>query len=312
MNVLITGGAGFIGRWVVKKMLTEAERVDVIDNLSNSDVSNIEEFFDEKNFGRFYEGDILDEKLLAEVTGEREHDTIIHLAASINVQDSIDDPMETFNNDCLGTIYLLEAARKLMVRFIYVSTCLVYERLYGRDMSEEYPTNPRSPYSACKLAGEELSLSYYHAYGLPVVVLRPFNTYGPFQRSSGEGGVVVSFIRNLLEGKSLTVYGDGHQTRDFLYVEDCADFIVKATLEEKVVGEVINAGTGIEVEIGDLADMISNGEVDIVFTDHIHPDSEVGRLCCSYEKAEELLNWKPQISLEKGVEMTKKWLMEVL
>lgn len=312
MEVLVTGGAGFIGRWVVERLLTRVDRVDVIDNLSNSEISNIEEFLDEKSFNDFYEEDILDEKVLNTIFDECNYDVILHLAASINVQDSINDPVTTFNNDCIGTLNILERARETGAKFVYVSTCLVYEKLFGSDITEEYPTNPLSPYSACKLAGEELTLSYYYAYDLPVVILRPFNTYGPFQRTTGEGGVVMSFIERTLSSKDLIIYGDGHQTRDFLYVEDCANFVVKASLEEEAVGEVLNAGTGVETEILQLAEMITYKDERIKFKEHIHPKSEIERSCCNYDKARELLGWAPRVSLEKGIELTAEWVKESL
>jgi nucleoside-diphosphate-sugar epimerase len=309
MKVMITGGAGFIGRWVLKKFLEKnVSNVDVLDNLSNSSMENIEEFIEEKNFGRFYKGSILEQELLKDTICKGDYDIVIHLAASINVQESIDNPRLTFNNDVIGTMNVLEAVKECEAKFIYVSTCLVYERLFGMDIDEDYPTNPRSPYAACKLNGEQLSMSYHYAYDIPVTILRPFNTYGPYQRVSGEGGVVVSFLNSYFDDEPLYIYGDGTQTRDFMFVEDCADFILKASLDDDAVGQIFNAGTGDEIEIKNLAELISGGEVEIIYKEHIHPKSEIGRSCCNYNKAKEVLGWNPQITLEKGIKLTRDWL----
>lgn len=139
-----------------------------------------------------------------------------------------------------------------------------------------------------------MTLSYHYTYGLPVTVLRPFNTYGPFQKSSGEGGVVATFLRRRLSGEPLLVYGDGEQTRDLLYVKDCARFIISSAFSEKAVGRVINAATSRETRINDLAAIIAGGKVEIEHVPHIHPQSEVGRMRGSFTLAQELLGWEPE------------------
>jgi len=227
MNILVTGGAGFIGRWVVKKLLLDGHRVAALDDLSNGRLMNIEEFGDNPDF-LFIEGDIKEREVVGKVFAGG-FDLVYHLAASINVQDSIDDPRTTYENDVAGTFNVLEECRQQGIKMLFMSTCMVYERsLDEAGISEVHPVKPASPYAASKLAGEALTLSYYYAYGLPTVVVRPFNTYGPFQKSSGEGGVVAIFIRRNLRGEDLNIYGDGTQTRDLLYAEDCADFVIKA------------------------------------------------------------------------------------
>ena len=181
MNILVTGGAGFIGRWVVKKLLTDGHRVVALDDLSNGRLMNIEEFRDNPDF-LFIEGDIKERDTVDKVFAGG-FDLVYHLAASINVQDSIDDPRTTFDNDVLGTFNVLEECRQQGIKMVFMSTCMVYERsLDETGISEEHPAKPASPYAASKLSGEALTLSYYYAYGLPTVVVRPFNTYGPFQK----------------------------------------------------------------------------------------------------------------------------------
>lgn len=307
MNILVTGGAGFIGHWVVKQLLAEGHQVVAFDDLSNGMMSNMGEFLGWDNFS-FIEGNIRDRRRLESLFLPG-FDLVYHLAASINVQDSIDDPRATFNNDVVGTFNVLEECRKQGIKMVFMSTCMVYERsLDDGGINEEHPVKPASPYAASKLSGEALTLSYYYAYGLPTVVVRPFNTYGPGQKSSGEGGVVAIFIKRHLEGKSLDIYGDGTQTRDLLYVEDCARFVIQAGLNSQADGQILNAGWGRDVSINDLALLISRDQERIKQVPHIHPQSEIQKLLCNYEKARSLLGWEPLVSLEEGIKRTRAWI----
>ena len=306
MKTLVTGGAGFIGRWVVKKLLNEGYEVCVLDDLSNGRVENLEELKEDQNF-KFVLGDIRDKEVLHSVF--KDIDICIHAAAAINVQESIDDPQRYYDVNVNGTFNILEEARKGDAKMVLIGTCMVYDLTSSKAISEEHPSNPKSPYAGSKLAAENLALSYFHAYGLPVVITRPFNTYGPYQKSDMEGGVVSIFVRALLEGEPLNVFGDGMQTRDLLYVEDCAEFIVKAAFTEKAVGEVINGGSGMDIAIKDLALLICKDAERFVHVKHHHPQSEIPKLLCDYTKAKELFGgWTPKTSLEEGIEKTKAWI----
>ena len=305
MNILVTGGAGFIGRWVVKKLLDDGHEVCVLDDFSNGRMENMEEIKKDPNF-EFVLGDIRDKEVLMSVFNDI--DICIHAAAAINVQESIENPQRYYDVNVNGTFNILEAARNRNVKVVLIGTCMVYDLTASKDISEEHPLNPKSPYAGSKLAAETLALSYFHAYRLPVVITRPFNTYGPYQKSDMEGGVVSIFIRALMQEKTLNVFGDGTQTRDLLYVEDCAEFIVKASFNEKAVGEVINAGYGQDIAIKDLALLICNDPERFVHVKHHHPQSEIPKLLCDYTKAKELLGWKPKTSLEEGIEKTKAWI----
>jgi nucleoside-diphosphate-sugar epimerase len=328
MNTLVTGGAGFIGRWVVKELLQKGYKVTVLDNLSNGQLSNIDEFKDNLNF-KFVEGDINNQKVLDKVF-EDKFDIIYHLAASINVQESIDDPRTTFFNDTVGTFNILEKAKLQMFgkngrmdgdswildnnedhkpsKVVFMSTCMVYDKCNEKAIDENHLTKPVSPYGGSKIAAENMVLSYNYAYGMPTVVIRPFNTYGPCQKSGGEGGVVAIFIKNSLEDKDINIYGTGEQTRDLLYVKDCADFIISTGFNDKVNGEIVNAGTGRDITINDLAKLISNDRVKINHIKHIHPQSEIMKLQCDYSKAKKLLNWEPKYTLEQGIVETEEWI----
>lgn len=306
MSILVTGGAGFIGRWVVKELLSKKHRVVVVDNLSNSSIKNIREFLKNPNF-TFIKEDILNQKKLG-AAFKRSINACIHLAAQINVQESIDHPEMALKNNVVGTYNVLEECRKRDIKLVLVGTCMVYDAATSKPINEEHPLNPTSPYASSKLAAEELAISYFHSYNLPVVVTRPFNTYGPFQKSNLEGGVVSIFIKRNLERKPLLVYGDGKQTRDLFYVEDCADFVVQATNNKAAAGEVINAGSGKDISINNLALMICKDKSRIKHVPHPHPQSEFRKLVCDYSKAKKILGWKPETSLDEGIKRTTQWL----
>jgi nucleoside-diphosphate-sugar epimerase len=330
MRVLVTGGAGFIGRWVVKYLLDDEHEVWVLDNLSNGSEKNIEEFCTNSLFKGLIKGDIKDKEVLSELFNKCKFDIVYHLAASINVQDSIDDPETTFYNDTVGTFNILLQAKTQMFgknakmigdkcvndenevthpcKVVFMSTCMVYDKAGKEGIDEFHPIKPVSPYGGSKIAAENMVLSFYHAYKLPTVVIRPFNTYGPFQKTGGEGGVVSIFINNTLNGKDLNIYGTGEQTRDLLYVKDCARFVVTAGYNDKANGEIINAGTGRDISINELAELISKGRVKINHIEHIHPQSEIIKLKCNYKKAKELLGWEPKYSLEEGIKETEEWI----
>jgi nucleoside-diphosphate-sugar epimerase len=190
---------------------------------------------------------------------------------------------------------------------------MVYDRAtVGESIDEAHATKPASPYAASKLAAEALTLSYGSAYGLPVTVVRPFNTYGPYQRSVGEGGVVAIFTRRSLLGEDLLVYGEGTQTRDLLYVTDCARFIADALAAESAVGQILNAGTGTDVPINELAARIEHDPSRIVHVEHIHPQSEIAVLRCDARRAHRLLGWRPEIALDDGLGRVRTWMADRL
>jgi len=310
MRVLVTGAAGFIGRWVVGELLAQGHEVLPIDNLVAGDRAALDEFAGDPALRPFEEGDIRDATACRRWTAQV--DAVAHLAASISVQESIDDPGTTFQNDVVGTFNVLEAARASRARVLFMSTCMVYDRADDDGIAEDHPTKPASPYAASKLSGEALTLSYHHAYGLPTTVIRPFNTYGPFQRSVGEGGVVAIFTRRSILGQELRIFGDGTQTRDLLYVEDCARFVVAALTSERAVGRILNAGTGQDVSVNELAARIEPDGSRIVHVPHIHPQSEIPVLRCDPRLAAELLDWRPTVAPEDGLARVRAWMGERL
>lgn len=311
MVILVTGGAGFIGRWVIKNLLIKEKPVVVIDNLDNGRCENLKEFERNTNFKEFIINDIKNQEIINKLFEKYKFQICIHLAAQINVQESLDFPEKAFKNNVLGTYNILEVARKYNTKIILIGTCMVYDLVnYRGAISETHPVKPRSPYAGSKLAAEELALSFHNGFGLPVVILRPFNIYGPFQKTNMEGGVVSIFVKQKIKNENLIVYGDGTQTRDFLYVEDCADFIVRVSECDECIGEIINAGYGTDISINALAKLIIENDNRIKHVKHHHPQSEIMKLVCDNSKAKKLLNWEPKTSLKEGILNLEKWIIE--
>ncbi|MFC7071597.1 NAD-dependent epimerase/dehydratase family protein [Halovenus rubra] len=306
-TVVVTGAAGFIGRWVVSELLEQGYHVRGLDNLSNGSRRNVAAFESEDNFDLTI-GDVGD-RTTVEAIFDDDVDACIHLAAEIDVQESLDDPQSHFETNVIGTERVLEACRQTDTRLGLVGTCMVYDMVDSEDgIDESHPVKPASPYAGTKLAAEDIAESYHQGYGLPVTILRPFNTYGPFQKTGMAGGVVSIFTNRDLNGDSLKIFGDGTQTRDLMYATDCARFIVEGTFADAAVGEVINAGTGSDISINNLAELIASEQTEIKHVEHHHPQSEVQKLLCNPSKADDLLDWEPEVSLEQGVSRLRTWL----
>lgn len=307
-TVVVTGAAGFIGRWVVHELLERDYRVRGLDNLANGSRRNVREFASDSRF-ELLEGDVRE---VADVRAAWEDaDACIHLAAEIDVEESLQNPQSHFDANVLGTQNVLTQCHRTDTPLTVVGTCMVYDVASGGEpIDETHPLDPNSPYAGTKLAAENVAESYHKSYDLPVTVLRPFNTYGPYQKTGMAGGVVSIFTSRDLAGEPLKIFGDGTQTRDLMYVTDCARFIVDAAFSDEAVGEVINAGTGNDISINDLAETIATGETEITHVEHHHPQSEIQKLRCDPRKAEELLDWSPEVSIEEGVERLRAWLRE--
>lgn len=331
-RALVTGGAGFIGRWVVARLLGMGHDVVSFDDYSNGRRENLAPLAGPKL--AILDGDVKDEAALDRVFERGPFDLIFHLAASIQVQRSIDDPVPTFRNDAEGTLRVLEAVRaqyfrqngldpslrkfdfdrdvprltRRAPRVACMSTCMVYDLAGDAPIAETHPYRPASPYAAAKIGSDMLALSYFHAYRMPVTVVRPFNTYGPFQKSDSEGGVVAIFLKRDLDRKPLLVKGTGTQTRDLLYVEDCAEFVVRTALAEEAEGQILNCGTGRDISVNDLAGLCRSGGNVVEHVAHDHPQAEIARLRADGSKAKRILGWEPGVGLEDGLARTRAWL----
>jgi len=308
MNILITGGAGFIGSHLCEKYVSEGETVFCLDNLENGDISNIYNVITKKNF-KLMHGDIRDSNLLEKAMPRI--DTIIHLAAQIHVDRSIIEPKLTYDVNVLGTLNLLEVARRYDVeKIIHTSTSEVYGSARNLPMNEDHPLCAPHPYGASKIAADRLCYAYIQTYGLNICIARPFNTFGPKQKDHGYGGAISIFTKRVLSGQPPIIYGDGNQTRDYMYINDLVrayDLILKSS---KSPGEVINFGTGKDIKIIDLANRIIElcGQKRKIEPVHVAPrPSEIKQLRADYSRAKKLLGWEPKYALERGLKDFVKW-----
>lgn len=308
MRALVTGGAGFIGSWVVERLLRDGHEVVVLDDFSNGSHVNLAGVASHPGLREVKEGSVADPDDVAAVW-RHGIDVCFHLAAQGEVQKLIDNAEAALRHNIVGAYVPLTEARRHGTRFVFMSTCMVYASAAdGTPSNEHSRTLPLSVYAASKLAGETATLAFHYTYGLPVVVLRPFNTYGPRQKSSQEGGVISIFIRTALDERPFRIFGTGNQTRDFLFVEDCADFVVRAGLATTVNAEVINAGTGRETSVVQLARMVGGTQAILNHVEHIHPQCEIHRMVCDSSKAKTLLGWQPRVSIEEGLSRTRQWI----
>lgn len=308
-KALVTGGSGFIGRWVVARLIDAGMSVTVLDDLSNSSLDNLSDL--PASSLKFERGDVRDARTVDRLL-EEGVDVCFHLAAHIRVHDSLLAPRDSLQTETIGSFNILEACRRHESRLVFVSTCMVYDSAQPATtvgIAERDPVLPRSPYAAAKLGAEQFVLAYHHAYGLPVTVLRPFNTYGPYQRDDGEGGVIATFLRRQLEGRDLEIYGDGRQTRDFLYVGDCAAGIVAAGIRPEAIGQLLNLSSGRDVSVNELAALICPDAGKVHHVRHIHPEAEIPKLLGNSDRAVQVLDWRPAVALEDGVNRTREWML---
>ena len=311
-RVLVTGGAGFIPSNVIRYLL-RATPYDVVSLDALTYAGNVENVADVMSHERlsFVHGDIRDEELVRDVVAEV--DVIVNAAAESHVEKSIAEGAAEFvATNVEGTRVLLDATRAASVeRFVLISSSEVYGTAEYAPMDEEHPLNPRSPYAATKAGADRLAYSYFVTYGLPVVIVRPFNNYGPRQHPEK---VVPRFITQALDGEPLTIHGDGHASRDWLYVDDDAEAI-EAIIEapiERVAGEVVNVATGVDISVAEIADLMLDtlGKSRSLKVHLPERPGQVDRHIGSTEKVRRLTGWRARTSFAEGLERTVAWYRE--
>jgi dTDP-glucose 4,6-dehydratase len=308
-RVLVTGGAGFISSNFIRHLL-EATEHDVVTLDALTYAGNLENLADLIGHPRlsFVHGDIRDASLVRELV--EGVDVIVNAAAESHVEKSITHGASEFvTTNVEGTQILLDAIRETPVeRFILISSSEVYGTAETAPMDEEHPLNPRSPYAATKAGADRLAYSYWTTYDLPIVIVRPFNNYGPRQHPEK---VVPRFITQALDDEPLTVHGDGHASRDWLYVVDDAEAIEAAIAApiEALAGEVVNVATGIDIPVAEIARLVLDvlGKPAELVCNVAERPGQVDRHIGSTEKAERLLGWTARTSLEEGLERTVAW-----
>lgn len=306
-RILITGGAGFIGSHLAEDLVKSGYSVKILDDFSTGNVNNILGLFNYKNF-KMIRGSITNKELLAKATSDV--DVIFHLAAQIHVDRSIIEPRHTFDVNTLGTLNILDNALENGTELVvYASTSEVYGTAKYAPMDEDHPLNPASPYAATKAAADRLCFSYYNTYQLPVVIVRCFNTYGPRQKDTGYAAAIPKFIKRVLSGLPPVIYGDGKQTRDYMYIKDTVNSY-KLVMEayEKILGKAINFGTGKEIAILDLVNTLLDLSGNKTTPIHAAPRAgEVKRLCADTTLAKDTLGFTPQYTIRKGLEEFMNW-----
>lgn len=302
----MTGGAGFIGRHVLAELLRRGQAVRVLDNLSRSRAASLDAFKGDPAFLGLVQADVADADAVDRAVAGL--DVVYHLAAEVAVGASVRDPTGAMRANVLGTLVVAETARRRDLRLVLVSTCHVYAAA-DAPLAEDAAAIPASPYAASKLAAEVIAQSYVPTYGLRLTTVRPFNVYGPWQRDDAEGGVVARFLSLDLAGAPLDVHGDGSQTRDFVYVDDCARGIVDAALES-AVGRTLNLASGAETSIAQLARLIAGDPHRVRHVPHPHPEAEVARYIGDAALARSLLGWAPRVDLSEGLARTRAWFAD--
>ena len=308
-RALVTGGAGFIGSHVADLFIEKGYEVEIVDNLSSGKRENLPEG------AKFHEVSITSPEM-AQIVRDGKFDVIVHLAAQIDVRKSVADPIFDATTNILGTVNILEAIRQsgYKTRIAFTSTGgAIYGDFNTPPNVETFAKDPESPYAISKLSSEYY-LSYYgRLHGIEHVAMRFGNVYGPRQDPHGEAGVVAIFCTRILEGKPLTIFGDGLQTRDYVYVGDVAQAVFAGVTgnipdAERVDARAFNVGTGVGTNVIDLAKLLQEAagtDAQIVFAPKRPGEQQESFLDAS--KARRVLGWEPRTSLSEGLGNTYEW-----
>jgi UDP-glucose 4-epimerase len=318
MRTLVTGAAGFIGSTLVDRLLRDGHQVVGIDNLTTGSMDNLCHALtgESTTGGRFtlVKNDIQSPELVDVVAGVNP-EVIFHLAAQVDLRASVTDPQFDARNNVLGTINLCEASRRMGVRKIVYAASggSRYGAPSRLPVDESTPVGPLSPYAVAKLAGELYLGAYAGMYGLAPICLALANVYGPRQNPNGEAGVIALFGGALIDGRPLTVYGDGTAARDYVYVDDVVDAFVRAGEAPLSVSGTYNIGTGRQTTVTEVHRMISS-VLDESPAPRYAParTGDLRAIALDATKAQEDLGWKPVVDIAEGIQRTIQWLRTVL
>lgn len=315
MNVLITGGAGYIGSHLADNFLARGDSVTVVDNLFTGKTDNIRHNLTNPQFV-FVEGDIKDKGLMERLVGD--HDIVCHLAAVVGVRHVLGHPVRSIVDNAIGTENVLALAHKHNRRVLFASSSEVYGKNPKLPFMEDHDCVfgstgvMRWSYAHAKALGEHLCFAY-HGEGLPMSIVRYVNSYGPRLDPRGYGSVVATFVSQAMANKPITVYGDGHQTRCFTFVDDTVDGSVMAATQDEALGQVFNIGSSVSSSIIDLARLIINltgSKSKITFVPYQEAygnDFEDMTRELDASKAEKILGFRAKVSLKEGLQRTIAW-----
>lgn len=309
-SFLVTGGAGFIGSNLTEKLLEDSHTVRVLDNLSTGKEENIKGLIDSIEFVK---GDL--REVSAVEAAVKGMDYVIHLAALGSVPRSVEDPATTHEVNATGTLNILNASKDAGVkRVVYASSSSVYGDTPVLPKREDMNTAPLSPYAVSKLCGEHYCRAFYKVYGLETVALRYFNVYGKRQDPDSQyAAVIPKFITALLEERSASIYGNGEQTRDFTFVDDCNQANIKACFAKDAAGAFLNVGSGSRISINELFRKIRDAAGKDIEPVHVEPrKGDVRDSLADIKKAMKLLNYEPAFNINDGIERTVVWFRETL
>ncbi len=305
-NVLVTGGAGFLGSELVSQLVRAGANVTVFDNFS----SGKKEYLKHYNKIRIIKGDIINKQAIQKTAKDK--DVIFNLAALPFIPDSFYYPVDFFKVNAIGTLNVLWAVANVsgIESFVHISTSEVYGSAQYVPMDENHPTFPYSTYAVSKLAGDRASFTLHKESGVPAVIIRPFNSYGP---KFTQPYIIPEIITQLLKNNNELTLGNLNSTRDLTFVEDTVSAIMKAGSTKKAIGEIINVGSGNEVKISNLANrlIMLYGRKTKIKTDEsrLRP-FDVNRLVCNNTKAKNILKWKPKVPLDEGLKRTLDWAVK--
>lgn len=302
-RVLVTGGAGFVGGAVVRRLVQLGARVTVLDDLFTGRAETV------SPEARFVEGSVTDIALVRALVAESS--LVFHMAAR-NIIASTKNPHDDFATNIGGTLNVLMAAREGGPdRVVYTSSASVYGNPRSIPINEDDALQTLSPYAVSKLGGENYCTAFYESYGLPVAMVRYSNVYGVGQRPDNPYcGVVSKFFAAVVAGEPISIHGDGEQTRDFTYVDDAVEATLLAAIHPRAEGEVFNVGTGIEISVNNLARAIGTAlgrPIEVQNIDRRDVDN-IRRRVVNIEKIRRMLRWSPQFTLRRGLQTTAAWI----
>lgn len=307
-RVLVTGGAGFVGSNLARKLAAEGARITILDDFFTGKLENLRGLE-----GKYHlvNGSVTNQDLVMKLVSQAE--IVFHLAAR-NIIASTRNPYEDFQTNIGGTLNVLLAAREHRpMRVVYTSSVSVYGNPRYLPINEDEKISLLTPYAVSKYSGEGYCQAFYESYDVPVVVVRYSNVFGPWQDPSNPYcGVVAKFMEKASKGIPLAIHGDGQQTRDFTYVEDAVEATLLAASSAKAEGEVFNIGTGIEVSVNTLAHLVMELYNLDLKPEHIdrRDIDNIRRRVVSVEKARRVLRWTPLVTITEGLSRTWRWFQE--
>lgn len=307
-RVFVTGGAGFVGSHLVDALISEKPSLTVIvDKKAKSKLTNLDNAFKKTKDIKVLQADVSDFTAIKKITIKYKPEVVFHLA-TLSLFDSLKRPWRTVINNIQMTTNLSELQRlKLFKTLVLVSSSEAYGSAQTIPMNENHPLQPTTPYAASKAASDLIALSYQKTFGNDVVIVRPFNQYGPRQNPAIKG-IITSTIKSLLAGKQPVVFGDGEQTRDYIFVRDTVKGIINAYKHLSTRGKVINLGSGKMIKMKKLVqDLINLGHKKIKIKYKKTRVADVRNHCADISYAKKLIKWSPKVSLEAGLKETYEW-----